>query len=155
RRLAGMMLYVIGVVPVIALHAAWNIPVTGDLIPQSVHWAMEPPGARGTIEAPPPVAVAAPAGWGDEEPPARSIWDAIGASITWFVNAIVGEHGLLSPSPVLILGILGIGAVMHRHWPSSTKTLAAACGVGAVAIIILYRIARPDWSNAMFATKWF
>ncbi|HEY7087641.1 MAG TPA: hypothetical protein VH518_06095 [Tepidisphaeraceae bacterium] len=156
RRLAGMMLYIIGAVPVIALHAAWNIPVTGDLIPQSVHWAMEAPGVRGNIDAPPPlVTVAAPPDWDDDEPPARSIWDAIGASLMWFVNAFAGEHGLLSHFPVMILGILGIGAVMHRHWPSSTKTLAATCGVGAATIIILYRIARPDWSNAMFATKWF
>jgi hypothetical protein len=44
---------------------------------------------------------------------------------------------------------------MHRHWPSSTKTLAAATGTAAMLIILIYRYARADWGSAMFAAKWF
>jgi hypothetical protein len=56
---------------------------------------------------------------------------------------------------VLILGIAGIAAVMHRHWPSSTKMLAAGTAAGAIGVLVLYRAAHYDWADAMFATRWF
>jgi hypothetical protein len=45
--------------------------------------------------------------------------------------------------------------VMHRHWPLSTKTLAAATLASAVTIPLLYCIFRGDWQQAMFASRWF
>jgi hypothetical protein len=145
RRAAGIVLYILGAIPLIALHAAWNIPVTGDIIPASIQ-----PMFHGS---PMPVAVAKD-DFDDDSPP-QNFLTSTAANIVWMMTAIVGEHGVLSHFPVMIVALLGIGAVMHRHWPSSTKTLAGATVVGAVAIILLCRIARIDWSAAMFAAKWF
>jgi hypothetical protein len=89
----------------------------------------------------------------DATPP--TIWTAIGGNVVWLLTATVGDHGVLSHFPVMIVGILGIGAVMHRHWPSETKTLAGATLVGAVLIILLCKAAKIDWTLAMFAAKWF
>jgi NhaP-type Na+/H+ or K+/H+ antiporter len=45
--------------------------------------------------------------------------------------------------------------VMHRHWPPATKVLASATLAGAVVIILLYALRSIDWTQAMFATRWF
>jgi hypothetical protein len=73
----------------------------------------------------------------------------------WLLRATVGRHGVFSHFPVMLIGILGIGAVMHRHWPNSTKTLAAVTAIGALLVVLTYRFARVEWSSAMFATRWF
>ncbi|WP_428940348.1 hypothetical protein [Fontivita pretiosa] len=161
RRIAGMIVYLIGAIPVFALHAAWNIPITDDAIPASVHVAMS---NRPSIQA---VSLAQRAmlafdeydeqegSWGHGDAGGRSITDILLGHASWLITATVGAHGVLSHFPVLLVGILGIGAVMHRHWPSSTKTLAGATGAGAVLVMALYRMARLDWSGAMFASRWF
>lgn len=148
RRIAGMLLYLIGATPVLAMHVAWNTPVTGDEIPASVHSFFR---TRTTIAPAYPVVDE----FSDDESAGRSFWDMVGANVTWFATATVGSHGVLSHFPVLILGIFGIGAVMHRHWPSSTKMLAGASGVAALAYLIIYRTGRAEWMHAMFACKWF
>jgi energy-converting hydrogenase Eha subunit C len=148
RQMTGVALYILGAVPVIAMHAAWNMPVTGDIFPASVHVMLQ---SRAAAE---PVVVAARDESDDESSPLSTI-DAIEASALWFFQAAFGEHGLFSHFPAMILGILGIGAVMHRHWPSSTKMLAAATLAGALATVVWYRFSRVDWSAAMFACQWF
>jgi hypothetical protein len=146
RRLTGMWLYILGALPLLCLHAAWNIPVTGTIIPASVQamiYDNSPPIT-------PPVNQ-----FDDDDATPPTIWTAIGGNIVWFLTATVGDHGVLSHFPVVIVGLLGIGAVMHRHWPSETKTLAGATVVGAVLIILLCKAAKIDWTAAMFAAKWF
>ncbi len=147
RRAGGILLFILGVVPVIGFHAIWNIPLTGDILPASVHGVL----ARGAAA---PI-VAATNDLDSDEPAMQTIWNTLGAHLMWTVSVLVGEHGLLSHFPVLIFGLLGIAAVMHRHWPGSTKTLAAATGIGAIVVLILYRFARLDWAGAMFANRWF
>jgi hypothetical protein len=71
------------------------------------------------------------------------------------LSALVGGHGLLSHFPVLVMGVLGIGAVMHRHWSVATKVFATATAGAAVVIIIGCVIWLVDWSDAMFAVRWF
>lgn len=146
RRLAGIALYALGAVPPVLLHAAWNIPVTGDIVPASVHLATS---NRQSIR---PAAVIRD---DFEESQTHSLLATVGANAWWLANALAGRHGLLSHFPVLAIGVLGIGAVMHRHWPTTTKSLAAASGITAIAVIIIYGVARLDWTGAMFATRWF
>jgi hypothetical protein len=155
RRAAGMLLYLLGAIPTIAVHAAWNFPVTGDILPASLHTII-----RTRADAPAVVALAADQQAIDEEdlglsPRPRGFWNGAADNIVWLLNATLGEHGLFSHFPVLIIGILGIGAVMHRHWPTSTKVLAGSAGVGAVMILGLYRFARVDWASTMFANRAF
>lgn len=69
--------------------------------------------------------------------------------------ALAGGHGLLSHFPVLVLGLFGIAAVMHRHWTVATKVFATATVGGTVVIIIGCVIWLVDWSDAMFAVRWF
>jgi hypothetical protein len=148
RRLAGVMLYIIGTVPLIALHAAWNIPVSGGVLPHPSYLTTESSLSVPRIPATMPFDL-------EEEQPAGGIWDAMSSSVSWFVNATIGTHGLYSHFPVLVMGIVGIFAVMHRNWPSVTKTLAGATGVGALTIFGLHWGARTDLSSAMFGNKWF
>jgi hypothetical protein len=146
RRLVGMWLFILGALPLLCLHAAWNIPVTGTMIPATV----QPLIYHNSPPITPP-----PAEFDDDDATPPTIWTAIGGNVVWLLTATVGDHGVLSHFPVMIVGLLGIGAVMHRHWPSETKTLAGATLIGAVLIIVLYRAAKIDWSAAMFSCKWF
>jgi hypothetical protein len=146
RRFVGMLLYLIGATPVLAVHTAWNNPITGDPIPASV-WRY--------VRGGPTIAPVTFVRDDFEEEPGGSVWEGLGAHLSWLTTATVGEHGVFSHFPVMILGIFGIAAVMHRHWPSSTKFLAAATGAGAITVVILYRAIRADFSTAMFATQWF
>jgi hypothetical protein len=149
RRLLGVFLYVLGATPIIAVHAAWNFPITGDMIPASMHQTFI---ANSSVS---PVVGAGDEFLDDEPAAVKTMWDALGAHLVWFVQATLGEHGLFSHYPILIVGIVGIMAVMHRHWPSSTKILAAATGVGALTIMWCYRYSRLDWTAAMYGTQWF
>jgi hypothetical protein len=69
--------------------------------------------------------------------------------------ALVGGHGIFSHFPVVLIGYIGIGSIIGRHWPATTKTLAAITA-GAGAIIVLgWATAEPDGRSAMFANRWF
>ncbi|HVT87590.1 MAG TPA: hypothetical protein VHD56_01950 [Tepidisphaeraceae bacterium] len=147
RRTAGVAIYILGAIPVLSIHSAWNAPITGDMIPASVHAALQNSGAPPTV-------------WvhdelDEDQPPGQPVWNAIGQHLLWLGGAAFGSHGLISHFPVLIVAIFGVFAVMHRHWPGSTKILAGATGVASLVIIELYRIARFDWASAMFASQWF
>jgi hypothetical protein len=50
---------------------------------------------------------------------------------------------------------MGMTMVMHRHWPWTTKMLATVTFGGALLLLILFTLKRPDWHGAMFATRWF
>ncbi len=146
-RVAGVALYVIGLSAPLALHSALTVPVTGDLLPLCYH-----PELRTDFEEPKP----APAMIEDDADTFTvSIWQRVGESIGRCLMAIVGEHGLLSHFPILLLGVIGVGKIMHRHWPSATKTLAGASVVGAIVIVIAFATHKTDWREAMFAARWF
>jgi hypothetical protein len=89
----------------------------------------------------------------DDEP--QGLWARLSSGTSRFVAALVGEHGLLSHFPVVLLGIIGMTMVMHRHWPWTTKMLATVTFGGALLLLILFTLKRPDWHGAMFATRWF
>ncbi|MBV8780753.1 MAG: hypothetical protein JO353_05085 [Phycisphaerae bacterium] len=81
-------------------------------------------------------------------------WGSFVTTCQWLTTALIGEHGLLSHFPILILGVGGVGAVMHRHWPSPIKMLAACSLVGATGAVTLMCWNRRDWVDAMFAIRW-
>jgi hypothetical protein len=90
----------------------------------------------------------------DEDEPA-GFWSRMSVTGHRLVSALVGGHGLLSHFPIVIVGILGVTMVMHRHWPWTTKVLASVTLSGAVLLLVLFIARRPDWHGAMFASRWF
>lgn len=144
RRAVGVFLYILGAIPVLSVHAAWNAPVTGDFLPASTHKVLHSQPAAPTVFSQDYV--------DDDFPETTSIWDTPGAHLRWLLTVMFGPNGLLSHFPVLILGMMGIAAVMHRHWPGSTKTLAAACGAGAIVVVLFSRQAPGIWSGTFAST---
>ncbi len=55
----------------------------------------------------------------------------------------------------MLLGIFGVAAVMHRHWPLTTKTLATATLVGGATVIILRCIVANIGAGDMFGPQAF
>jgi hypothetical protein len=165
-RLAGIALYLAGAALPVLLHASWAWPIKHEVIPG---WKASPvigslnsrtrssdaallASARESVKSVLPELDA------DDviAPPSR--WVAVGRYLEWLFDAMFGAHGLLSHFPVLLVGLSGVGAVMHRHWPSFVKFLAAATVLGAVLIVTVYCAPLSDFAGsggAMFASRWF
>ena len=140
-RVAGLFMYLIGLAPPLLLHAVLTVPITGDLRPMAWH-----PEFYSRVDL-------KTAADGDDDDNSRSVllWDGL-AKLS---DATVGEHGILSHFPILIVGITGIFAVMHRHWPVSTKMMAAASGIAALAILAGCCFITRTGAGSMFAARWF
>jgi hypothetical protein len=146
-RIAGVLIFLIGAAPPLLLHAQWNIPITGDLLPAELHreLALIRPAA-----APPPIIVSSDS---DEQ----TSWALQSLVVTgdWLYQALFGFHGVLSHFPYVLLGLLGIVVIMHRHWPAHVKCLAAASVIAAIGIIGGYCWARADWRGQAVICPWF
>ena len=70
-------------------------------------------------------------------------------------DALLGQHGILTHFPIVLLGIFGVAAVMHRHWPMTTKSLATATLVGAAAILIATGVLAITTPAKMFGPQSF
>ena len=165
-RIGGMMLYLLGAMPAIILHSVLTIPITGDLLPGTMHpeMAATPPAwwqptdsdVSGDDTSAPPAQNAAidPADEVVAHPP-QTFWESTEDAMDLFFAALLGEHGILAHFPVVLLGIAGMLAVMHRHWPATTKLLAAG-SAGAVAVALIACAAgRYAVGQAAYANQWF
>ena len=79
----------------------------------------------------------------------------VGTFLNRLTGAFFGSHGLISHFPILILGVIGVASVMHRHWPATTKMLAVATTAGALIVILRYVWLPIDWRWAMFGNRWY
>lgn len=113
-RLFGVLLFALGALAPVASHRLLLIPY-GDV------WTVEMP----IIDpAPGGTAIARPL---DDEPPEPE--SAVG-HVLWSlgraIRVLFGPFGVLSHSPAVLIGVAGVLLLLMRHWPRSTRTLAAA-----------------------------
>ncbi|HEY2586128.1 MAG TPA: hypothetical protein VGI81_10235 [Tepidisphaeraceae bacterium] len=177
-RVGAVTAYVAGAAIPILLYVALNRPITGDLLPGFLHPDPAPTAlvasvgsASADLSSEPewnrplkralretPSASAQPIRVkhtleDDDDPP--SFWRNAWRDLISFAVAFIGSHGLLTHFPVLILGMLGILTILRRHWPRTTKVMACATVLAGLAIVIGYTLQHADWSDAMFANRWF
>ena len=85
-----------------------------------------------------------------------------GVQVTWLyvagwigraLDGLVGEHGLLSHFPMMVVGVLGAVWVLHRNWTASTKALAGVTLISGILIIVTYTFA--DYRRMSYGTPWF
>jgi hypothetical protein len=163
-RIAGIAAYLAGAVAPVLVHTALVRPITGDLRPGFLHPELAAPMPLYTLpgRAEPNQVTAAsrvsnPAIDDDADQP-HSMWRSGWDAMVGIGQALFGGHGVLIHFPVIIFGIARTTMVMHRHWPMTTKMLAAATLAGAATVILAISWNRADWSSwtgAMFATSWF
>jgi hypothetical protein len=152
-RVGGVLLYVVGAVPPILLHTVLTVPITGDMLPPTLHPEFHRYDSR-VVSALNVDAIDIDAI--DDDPAAPPTW--LRASLDTsgrVVSALVGPRGIFSHFPVLIFGLLGIGAVLRRHWPATTKVLAAVTLLGGCAAILAQPIIQRSLSGAAFGPRWF
>src|SRR5882672_10025316 len=137
-RLSGLIWYIAGAVGPILLHAWLTVPITGDMRPGFLHRELQPP----------PAAVVAEQDEGDQLTYAQTV-------ALHLADGLLGPHGLLSHFPIVLFGIGGIGAVLHRHWPFPTKVLAMVSLFAAIFIVIAYVTAAANWAQPMFSVRWY
>ncbi len=157
RRLAstlvGLTAYALGAMAPLLAHAAMTVGVTGDFWQGIGFRAVHARSVLGSV-TPPTGADGPDAADGADDPddrPTPNVLRRLG-------GALFGSHGVFSHFPVLLLGVVGVGMVMHRHWPRPAKVLASATVAGAVFLVVAYAVHRPDWRDwrdAMFAARWF
>jgi hypothetical protein len=183
-RIGAIASYALGAAIPILLYVALNKPITGDLLPGFLHpdpIASSVASSVGSASADRSIVLsstgplkrtlqdaqaaptdsfrAGPSGRvkhpleEDEDPP--SFWRNAFHDLSSFAIAFVGGHGLLTHFPVLIVGMLGIVTILRRHWPRTTKVMACATVLAGLSIVIGYTLQHADWSDAMFANRWF
>jgi hypothetical protein len=146
-RFGGVLLYLAGAAPVIALHAVLTVPVTGNLLPGYFHpeLAAMPQGLNMPGGAAANDDTGADIGVDDDS---GGLWSDFWRGTERLATALFGAHGLLVHFPVVILGFGGMLAVMHRHWPTSTKLLAAVSAVALVMAVFGYAAGGRDAAAA-------
>jgi hypothetical protein len=151
-RLGGVLLLILGALPVLAVHAAFNLPVTGDLVPLPLHLSLHEPVPSQSIAR--SASAPLPEEDADDIIAPSGAPSGLVSTCQWLTTALVGSHGLLSHFPILLLGVGGVGAVMHRHWPAPVKVLAGTSLAGTTAAMVLFCWMRRDWRDADFAISW-
>ena len=170
-RVGGVALYALGVAPALLLHGALMKPITGDVVPRQWHEQFVARPAIAIDNAQLASATIPGGGEDDDQPtttatttfaddpddPARhaSLRSRFGSTLSQLAAALFGEHGILSHFPVVLLGLFGVAAVMHRHWPKTTKMLAGGTVAGAVAIIFVRCVLTPSGPGDMFGPQAF
>ena len=91
----------------------------------------------------------------DDTAPKTGWWDILGRNLARISLAFFGEHGIFSHFPVVLFGILGVAAVMHRHWPTTTKALATATLIAAAAVALLVCVVTISGPGQMFGPQAF
>ena len=159
-RLGGILLYALGVAPAILLHGALLKPITGEIVLPAWHQQFAPQ-PQITTSAQLAAATMSPSSPGRDDTAddaalvSAAWWTQLGRNLARLLSAFVGDHGIFSHFPVVLLGLFGVAAVMHRHWPATTKILAAGTLAGACAIIIARCIITPTGPGPMFGPQAF
>lgn len=151
-RIGAIVAYSAAAIAPLLLYATLMRSITGDLRPGFLH--TEAAFHGDVVEAAPRLSPAL-SRWTDEEDEPPTFWHSTWRDSISFLQAFIGGHGLLTHFPVLILGMLGVGTVLRRHWPTSTKAMVCATILASLAIVIGYTLQHADWNDAMFANRWF
>lgn len=153
RRFGGVAVYLLGAALPLAMHGALSAGVEGH------GFRLSGPSGNDSLFSflNPESHSIGPAydayAFDDEEP--QTAWQHMTVGARRLLSALVGQHGLLSHFPIVLIGVAGVSMVMHRHWPWATKVLASVTLAGAILLLVLFTVRRPDWHGAMFATRWF
>lgn len=158
QRGTGIALYALGAMLPLMVHWTWNQPITGSIWPAGTRIESVSPltGYAGGEQISESVNRVRTGGsehehFVDEPAGVGTVW----SSVVWLWLAMVGSHGLLSHFPVIVLGVIGVFAVMHRHWPVHTKVLAGVTLATAGGTVLLFMFRRIDLADAMFANRHF
>jgi hypothetical protein len=117
---------------------ALTVPITGDVRPGFLHPELMPPAAVATIDA--------------DDTDQLTYIETVAMHL---VDGVLGPHGILSHFPIVLIGVGGVGAVLHRHWPLPTKVLAMISLISAIVIVIVYVTSGANWEQPMFSVRWF
>src|SRR2546421_700539 len=137
-RLSGLIWYIAGAVGPIVLHAWLTVPITGDIRPGFLHAELDPSSHESVVDS--------------DDGGQLTYGETVALHLA---DGLLGPHGLLSHFPIVLFGLAGIGAVLHRHWPLPTKVLAMTSLLAALAIVIAYVTMGANWEQPMFSVRWF
>jgi len=163
-RIGGVILYLLGAAPPILLHATLTSNLTGNLLPGSFHPELAvrhlhpfPDDAEAPAEALSQASdnpESADIGEEADRPVPAGAWQNFWRGVGRITVALLGEHGLLVHFPVVVLGFAGMFAVMHRHWPTTTKILAADSAIAALLALLVVALSRYGLATAEFGNQW-
>jgi hypothetical protein len=163
-RFGGVLLYLLGTTPPLVLHAVLTIHTTGNMLPGSFHpeLAVTPNHRMLDADEQPTFSESdslqdATGDFSEDYDPSapHTFWQRASQGFSQFISSLIGQHGLLVHFPVIVLGFAGMLAVMHRHWPLTTKILAAASAISmGIALITFSAGGYALAASADFANRW-
>jgi hypothetical protein len=133
-KIGGTMFFLLGCTPAIVLHLVLTMPVTGSPWPGAMHPELSVAAVRDV-----PLFLPSAAAVEGAELVQAGVLSRTGARIAALASVLLGARGVFSHFPVIVLGLVGIGAIMHRHWPGSIKILACGCAAGG-ALVLLFAV---------------
>ena len=157
-RAGAVGLYILGALPVLV----FNIMLIQAGPAQTMTWIPGvAPEMLGEIRPSAPAAPVTPQLYidsDDEEldaaPSQLSVaWSRVAPWIGRLLESAIGEHGLLSHYPMLILGMLGAIWVLHRNWTPTTKAMAGVTLLSCLLIIVMFTFA--NYRRMAYGTPWF
>lgn len=159
RRLGGALLYVGGMLPVLALNGWMVYQMTGTVNPVPFG-PLTGPELVSPVNRVPPLANApmlARTEYDDDMPeigPIERAWAAVSLWIGRALDSLLGQQGLLSHYPVVLVGIAGAFTALRRHWAATTKTMAAVILASGVILLAVHCVWSSGGAHAAFGPDW-
>jgi hypothetical protein len=134
QKVVGLTLLTLGAMPIVWVHAAWSLDAFGSVF------------APGSVQTLNDVVAAGP----DESPVDRA------ASLAGkLFNVTLGNHGLFTHFPLIVISVVGLMIVLRKHWPPHAKMLGAITFVGSITVIMLVAARQQSVGGWMFGVQWF
>jgi len=129
------LLYVLGAIGPLVLHVTLNVPITGNILPAPIHSELYYyPGSVWI----------GPTNAGDLHDPKH----------IYAFNALIGRHGLLSYTPVLIVPLIMLVRVLcNRRHPFWLEAIVISFGCFVVTLFYIFRTA--NYGGVSFGFRWF
>lgn len=158
-RAGGIVFYLLGAAPPLLVHAAIMMHITGNLLPGSMHPELTAQYAPGysIAEGMDPLSEAAAQDSSDnltDDEETSGLFQNVWRFTSRILSSLLGEHGLLVHFPVVVVGFAGMFAVMHRHWPASTKVLAGISAIAILGGILVFALSQQLSATAGFGNRW-
>ncbi len=165
-RLTGVLLYVAGMVPVFCLNAWLIYQMTGTVNPLPLG-SLEGPDLSATANRVALIGVAGGSLGGGagagvdaadddvvEVGAVERAWASVSVWIGRLLDSLLGQRGLLSHYPVVLIGIFGALAALRRHWATTTKVMAAIILVAGMILLLVHCIWSRAGMHAAFGPDW-
>ncbi|MBT9313957.1 hypothetical protein IXB50_00775 [Leptothoe spongobia TAU-MAC 1115] len=140
RSLKAGLTFAIACLPIIALYLFLNLHTSGSFLPPAMNASLwDYPGSA----------------FGPENLSALAKHDSIANVLFYAFHMLIGNRGLLSHTPLLLLAILGLGATFKANWRFRYKTEYICLLFVCLLYVGIYIYKSINYSGWAYGVRWF